>query len=410
MWVCLQELQYEPFRLGGNCFPDGAIKVYPALLNIVDHFAVGTAGEWELAGQHFIQYNTSGPHVCQRAIADATADIHSYVWSGTNHGGEHITIDALFRYEIGIAKVAQCDGHWKLCGGAENVVRTYVAMNYILAMNIVESCEELSHNNASVRFWKFLVLCEKVGESATTHELKNDVVLVGCGKHIDCMHNGTMVEHRVDMTLADNPLHGLNVMGAFLDDFDSKDMGGIFHIVCVVDAGEGALCDEGAECVVAFEATLGGKAEALGPALHFLKGAAMACVKTTSSNELERAFGFTVAKVDGGADNVEFIVGGVVLAGVEGEHLALKLGKAGLTAGETADTDAHPAAHADGHAIAQVGIVGLGGSVGGEGHGCEKARAGQWEDMRVWREVKFGSGVAEMISTCDGWSVEGARR
>lgn len=117
--------------------------------------------------------------------------------------------------------------------------------------------------------------------------------------------------------------------------------------------------------------------------MHFLKGAAIDSVSAAAVGKAECSLGVAVAKLNKSTDDIELILGAGVLSNMEGEDLSIQLGEAGLLAGETTLLDTEPACHSDGHAVAEVGIVRLGGRQRHSGAG----------------------GVVSKSEECGGWGI-----
>lgn len=136
--VDLHELTNKPLRLWGDCLPDWARKFDDALLNILDGLPVGPTPERLLARQHFVQHDARRPHVNQRSVFDAAAYVNAYVRRHADHGGQDIVIDAFLGDKIGVSKISESNGHRELRGGAEDIFRPDVAVDNVLAVDVVE--------------------------------------------------------------------------------------------------------------------------------------------------------------------------------------------------------------------------------------------------------------------------------
>lgn len=259
MRVDLHELTNEPLRVRGDRLPDWARKCDDALLNILDGLPVRPTLERLLARQHFVQHNARRPHVNQRSVFDAAAYVNAYVRRDADHGGQDIVVDALLGDKICVSKVSESNGHRELGGGAEDVFWPDVAVDDILAVDVVECSDELPHYDTSVGLGQTLVLRQQVGQGAAAHEFEDEMVLLDGGKHIDGLDDGRMVEDGVDVALASDPFQSLDVVASLLDNLDGEDVGGVVQVVGIIDSGIRALGDEGTESVVALETPLAGE-------------------------------------------------------------------------------------------------------------------------------------------------------
>lgn len=177
VWINLHELQDKALCVCGDVFPDGIVKFNNTELDFLENVSVSARDEGDLTTQYFVQNNTSRPHIRQRTILDTTADIDGDVWRQTDHSGEHITIDKVIVNKIGVTKVTKRERHGESCAGAEDILRAHIAVDDILAMNMVQCGEQFAHDDAGIRLWETWMLSQEVAQRAPAHVLEDDKVL-----------------------------------------------------------------------------------------------------------------------------------------------------------------------------------------------------------------------------------------
>jgi hypothetical protein len=150
-------------------------------------------------------------------------DFCGHVGYVSGHGGQDIAVDAVVRNEICGAKVSEGESHGETGFRAKNVVGADIAMDNVVGMEKGEGSKDVAHDNASVEFGQDGVAVEEILESATAHELHDNVHTVRGGEDVDGLDNVVVRgESGGDVAFAACPLGALRVIWPELDDFDGE--------------------------------------------------------------------------------------------------------------------------------------------------------------------------------------------
>ena len=178
--VRYEHLAEEVASLGGDVVWEGELGAQDILVEEVDVVSFRICGivvEWEIAGQHRIQNNATGPDVDCRADVEALADdeLGSCI-TGAAAAGLHQVIGPMLE-TVGEPKVG--DDHVPV-SIEEEVLEFEVTMDDLFLMKVPDGRNELSKQLASVTFFEVAVGEDVIEELAAGGIFEDDAdVFVG---------------------------------------------------------------------------------------------------------------------------------------------------------------------------------------------------------------------------------------